>query len=93
MDLTLFVAEFIGTFILISSILITGNPLYIAAAFLAAITIIGGISGGHINPAVSLVMFVNGTITMNKLLNYIPAQILGALSAYYLYKNINKSSS
>jgi aquaporin Z len=81
-----FLAELLGTFILVLSILATANPLYIAAAFLAAITIISKISGGHINPVVSLAMYLNGTLSMNQLLTYIPAQILGAILAFFAYK-------
>jgi aquaporin Z len=88
MDLKIFGAEFLGTFILVISILATANPIYIAAAFLAAITIISKVSGGHINPVVTLTMFMNGTISGSQVLMYIPAQILGALAAYYAFKQI-----
>ena len=88
MDLKIFGAEFLGTFILVISILATANSIYIAAAFLAAITIIGTVSGGHINPVVTLVMFMNGTIPGSQILMYIPAQILGALAAYYAFKQM-----
>ena len=88
MDLKIFGAEFLGTFILVISILATANPIYIAAAFLAAITIISKISGGHINPVVTLAMFMNGTISGSQMLMYIPAQILGALAAYYAFKQM-----
>ena len=86
MSVPIFVAEFIGTFILVLSILATGNPLFIAAAFLAAITIASKVSGGHINPVVSLVMLMNGTIKSTQFLVYVPAQIAGALVAYMAYK-------
>ena len=88
MDLKIFGAEFLGTFILVISILATANPIYIAAAFLAAITIISKVSGGHINPVVTLAMFMNGTISGSQMLMYIPAQILGALAAYYAFKQM-----
>ena len=90
MNIPLVTAEFFGVFILVISILATGNPIYIAAAFLAAITIIGKISGGHINPVVTLAMFVNGTIKSSQLAEYIVPQIAGALFAVYVYKNLFK---
>jgi aquaporin Z len=90
MDTSIFIAEFLGTFVLVLSILATANPVYIAAAFLAAITILSKISGGHINPVVTLAMFMNGTLNLNQVLIYIPAQILGALGAYYTYNLIYK---
>jgi aquaporin Z len=79
-------AEFIGTFILLIAILLTGYPLYIAAAFLAAITIAGAVSGGHINPVVSVVMYLKGDLAPAKLPLYIVAQLCGALAAYGVYR-------
>ena len=86
MNTSIFLAEFVGTFILVLAILATGNPLFIAAAFLAAITIASKFSGGHLNPAVSLVMVMNGTIKSGQLIAYIPAQIAGAVTAYCAFK-------
>jgi aquaporin Z len=84
------IAEFFGTFILVIAILLSGQPVYIAAAFLAAITIAGGISGGHLNPAVSLAMFVKGDMSAMKTGQYAVAQIAGALAAFAVAKNIKK---
>ena len=85
------ISEFIGTFILVLAILLSGQPLYIAAGFLAAITIAGGISGGHLNPAVSLSMFVNGDLSAVGLSQYIVAQIAGALAALAIVKTLKKT--
>jgi glycerol uptake facilitator-like aquaporin len=84
--MNIFLSEFIGTFILVLAILAAGNPLFIAAAFLAAITIASVFSGGHLNPVVSLVMVMNGTIKSGQLATYIPAQVAGALTAYCAFK-------
>jgi glycerol uptake facilitator-like aquaporin len=43
-------------------------------------------SGAHVNPAVSVVMHLNGSLSQGNLAYYIIAQILGALSAYYAYQ-------
>ena len=83
-------AEFLGTFILLLAILFAGQPVFIAAGFLAAITIAGGISGGHINPAVSLAMVAKGDLPMNALPQYIGAQVAGALAALVVFKAIKK---
>lgn len=83
-------AEFLGTFILVTAILFAGQPLFIAAGFLAAITIAGSISGGHINPAVSLAMFAKGDLSAGALSQYIGAQIAGALTALLIFKAIKK---
>ena len=93
MNLSVFFAEFLGTFIFVLSILTTTNPFFIAASFLAAITLISKISGGHINPVVSLAMYMNGSINMNQLMVYIPAQIVGAVLAYFVFKYLFKKSS
>jgi len=91
MDVGIFLAEFLGTFIVVLSILATRNILFISAVFLTTITIISKISGGHINPVVSLAMFMNGTITSKQLMLFIPAQITGAVAAYYAYKAYYKN--
>lgn len=83
----LMLSEFVGSFILLSGILLTGNALYITAAFLAAITI-AGLSGGHLNPAVSLVMAIKGAIPQASLLPYIVAQVGGSIAAYVIYNQI-----
>jgi glycerol uptake facilitator-like aquaporin len=86
-----FVAEFIGTFILLLAILLSGQPLFIASGFLAAITIAGGISGGHINPVVSVAMVLKGDLNANKLPIYIVAQMSGALAALAVFKMMKSS--
>jgi len=77
-----FVAEFFGTFALLLSILVTGNVYAIAATFLAIIWLIGGVSGAHINPAVSLVFYLNKTLDLKMFLIYFASQFAGAVAAY-----------
>ncbi len=38
----------------------------------------GKVSGGHINPAVSLAMFLTGRMSVIRLLIYMVGQVLGA---------------
>tara|TARA_B100001741_G_C16522621_1_gene585505 strand:- start:1141 stop:1407 length:267 start_codon:yes stop_codon:yes gene_type:complete len=83
-----FLVEFLGTFIFLSVIIITGNPLAIGLTLSSMAWFGGKISGGHYNPAVTYMMFLNKKINLQKVLFYILAQILGAISAYFLYKNI-----
>jgi glycerol uptake facilitator-like aquaporin len=90
---TAYLAEFLGTFILVTAILLTGNPLFIAAGFLAAITMTGGISGGHLNPAVSLAMVTKGDLPTAKLPGYVVAQVAGALLALAAFKQLKRSNS
>jgi len=46
---------------------------------------IAGLSGGHVNPAVSLAMYMNGDLNSSHLAGYVVAQLLGGASAYYAY--------
>ena len=85
-------AEFLGTFVLVSAVLFTGKPLFIAAGFLIAIAMVGPLSGGHINPAVSLVMAFKGDLPWPELPQYIVAQASGALLALTLYKGIKRAT-
>lgn len=89
-----FFAEFIGTFVLVftgTGTVVFGNAtegvghVGIALAFglsiVAAAYSIGTISGAHLNPAVSLAMFINKRMTAVELGIYVLAQLLGAILA------------
>ena len=91
-------AEFIGTFIFLFVILQYGQPIQIAIALLAAIYVFGNISGGHFNPAVSIMMGVDKKITPVETCLYVFAQIVGGLCAilvhqYFLKNKLYKASS
>ena len=78
-----YVAELVGTFVLLSVILNArsfGNlaPLTIGLALTIAIAIGGAVSGGHFNPAVTLVMFFKDQVSQNDALMYVVAQCAGA---------------
>jgi aquaporin Z len=86
-----FVAEFLGTLVLVlfgcgAAVLGADHvgQLGIALAFGFAIVAIaygvGGISGGHVNPAVSFAVFLAGRMTAREMLLYWVAQFLGALA-------------
>ena len=82
-----YLAEYLGTFFFILSIFASGgNPLVIGGALAIVIYLVSSHSGAHVNPAVSMVMHMNGSLSQGKLVYYIIAQVLGALSAYYAYK-------
>jgi glycerol uptake facilitator-like aquaporin len=70
-------------------ILATGNPIAIGAALALIILLTSSISGGHINPAVSLVMASLGKIEPSELVPYIFAQFLGGLVALEIYKRVS----
>ncbi|MEI6866827.1 aquaporin Z [Flavicella sp.] len=89
------VAEFIGTLWLVlggcgSAVLAAGYPelgigfVGVAMAFgltvLTMVYAIGHISGCHLNPAVSIGLWVGGRFDKKELLPYIIAQVLGGIS-------------
>jgi aquaporin Z len=85
-------AEFIGTFVLVfggcGAAVLAGDKigfLGIALAFglslLAMAYTIGHVSGCHINPAVTLGLFITNKMDRSQLLGYWIAQILGAIVA------------
>ena len=91
-----YVAELFGTFWLVlggcgSAVLAAGFPdvgiglLGVSLAFgLTVLTMayaIGHISGCHLNPAVSVGLWVGGRFPANQLLPYIVAQVIGGLAA------------
>jgi aquaporin Z len=88
------IAEFIGTFVLVlggcgAAVLTAAFPeggigiLGVALAFgLTVLTMaytIGYISGGHMNPAVSIGLWAGKRFPVSELLPYIVAQVLGAV--------------
>ena len=88
MKLNKYLVEFLGTAFFLYVILATGNALAIGAALAFVIMVGGSISGGHFNPAVSVMMMSAGKINTNDAVLYIIAQVLGGLTALALYKQI-----
>ncbi len=79
-------AEGLGSFALIMAILASGAGAIVVGLTLAAIIFfIGGVSGAHVNPAVSVAMFYNGSLSMTELAAYIVVQLLGGIGAVMLY--------
>jgi len=83
--LTYFV-EFLGTFVFLSVILSSGSPLPVVIALAAAIYFGGDISGGHFNPAVSTMMYMDNRLSREDWLGYLVAQVAGGAAALYFYK-------
>ena len=82
------VAEFFGTFLLLMSIFATGNALVIGLTLALNVWLLGGISGSHVNPAVSIAMLVKGAISPTEFVTYTLSQFAGAISAYYAYTTL-----
>ena len=83
-----YLVEFLGTLFFIYVILASGSPLAIAAAFLLIIMVIGPISGGHINPAVTVTMVQAGKLPQAEMLPYIASQLAGGLAALQIFKRV-----
>ena len=83
-----YLVEFVGTLFLLFVILVSGQAIPIGLALILAIMLGGKISGGHFNPAVSVMMFLNKKIQAQDLLFYVLAQVLGGAVALQLYEVI-----
>ena len=87
-----YLVEFLGTMFLMYVIFATGNWFAIGAALGIAALLGGPISGGAFNPAVAISLYAADKLPKADVLPYIIAQILGALAAFYAYKNfVNKA--
>jgi aquaporin Z len=80
-----YLVEFLGTMFLMYVILTTGNWIAIGSALAIAALLGGPISGGAFNPAVTISLYTAGKLQKADVLPYIIVEILGAISAYYLY--------
>lgn len=87
-----YLVEFLGTMFLMFVILATGNWLAIGAALAIAVMLGGAISGGAFNPAVAISLYAAGKLSKADVVPYVIIEILGALAAFYAYKEfVNKS--
>lgn len=83
-----YLVEFVGTLFFLFVILVSGEAIPIGLALILAIMLGGKISGGHFNPAVSVMMFLKQKLPAQDLLFYVIAQVLGGAVALQLYKVI-----
>jgi glycerol uptake facilitator-like aquaporin len=83
-----YLVEFLGAIFFVYVILATGNPLAIGAALALVILLTSNISGGHINPVVSITMAAAGKLPSTEIVPYCISQILGGLVALELYKRV-----
>lgn len=77
--------EFLGTFIFLSVIVATGNPWAIGATLAILIFLGLDVSGGHYNPAVTLMTLYNKGIAATTAGFYIVAQVAGGILAITLH--------
>lgn len=97
-----YIAEFIGTFILVlfgtGVAVLTGDVVATSLAFglsiVAAAYAVGHVSGCHINPAVSFAMLLTRRMSFKDFLGYVVFQIAGAFAGtgllYYVLRNLDQ---
>ena len=93
------IAEFVGVTVFLTAITAANNdilkPFTVAIALCLMILLTGGVSGGHLNPAVTLFFYARKEITLGSALSYIGAQLAGAFAGAslgaVLTGTINKS--
>ncbi len=94
-----YIAEFIGTFVLVfmgcGSAVIAGKFIgFMGIAFAFGLSVlvmvyaIGGISGCHINPAISISMLASGKMKLQDTVIYVVVQCMGAVVAAALLYSI-----
>jgi len=95
-----YIAEGIGTFLLVSvvvgsgimaenlaagntAVALLGNTIATGAILFVIIKMFGAISGAHFNPAVSLVFYIRGELSLKDFFNYISIQIIFGVFAVF----------
>ena len=87
-----YIGAFIGTFFLVLTIgnTVIGDssggvvpPIAIGATLMVMIFATGHISGGHLNPAVTLAVWMRGKLPTSEVIGYWAAQVLGGVAAAF----------
>src|SRR5262245_40762756 len=101
MTVRVMLAELIGTFFLcfagIAAIISTGAPIESGVGLVGialahglalsiAVSVFGGVSGAHVNPAVTAGFLVTGRISAPRAIQYVIAQLAGATLAAFACK-------
>ncbi len=86
-----YLTEMIGTFVFMFAVLgivlsgtecVAATALGIGSVLMVMVYASGHISGGHLNPAVSVAAYLRGALPLGDLGPYIVAQLVGALAAF-----------
>lgn len=88
------IAEFVGVGVFLTAIISSTSSTFnqtpgfanvaLGVSLGLMILLTAGTSGGHLNPAVSLYFFAKKAISLNTLISYVIAQLLGATAGVYL---------
>ena len=95
MQMRKYVAEILGTFILTLSVILSLNgafpvptPVIAGLALGAGVYTLGGVSGAHFNPAITLGALAINKISVTDAFMYICSQIIGAAGAAELARQV-----
>lgn len=88
MNFLAILVEFLGTFIFLSVIVATGNPWAIGATLAILAFFASNVSGGHFNPAVSIITLFNRGMSTENAIGYIIAQVAGGIAAVATYNRL-----
>ena len=97
-------AEFLGTFFLVffgvtSFISMSGNDMLLEGTITLGLTlfvlvhILGPVSGCHLNPAITIPVFMSGKMKQDETIAYIVAQIIGATIGFVMFKELNPETA
>jgi glycerol uptake facilitator-like aquaporin len=86
-----YLIEFVATLFFVYVYLATGNPLAIGATLALAVLLTRSLSGGYLNPAVTIAMSSAGQLASADVIPYCLAEIFGALVALELHKRMTAS--
>lgn len=91
--LNTYLSEALGSFVFFLIILATGNPIMIAVGLLIGILLASVASQGHLNPAVTAMMYLTGKVNETEAVYYIGAQLVGAFMAVQWLNSMKKEKS
>ncbi len=78
-------AEAVGTCVFFTGILASGGDAYrVGLSLYVAANMVGAVSGGHLNPAVTVMMLLKGDVSVTSAALYVPAQLVGGVAALHL---------
>jgi len=85
------IAELVGTIIFFTGILANGGNMFVVGLSLyIAANIAGGVSGGHLNPAVTFMMLVRGEVDPIRATGFIACQLIGAYCTVQLHAKLHE---
>ena len=75
-----YLAELVGTFIFMNCVL-SGQPVQIAVGLLSSVYVFGMVSGGHFNPAVTLMSYLKDEVSSCVAVTYVLVQLIATYGA------------